>query len=161
MSRCAVRGRAVTPFNDYNNKHESDWEMVQLEFAASSPAEAMNQEPLELAYSQHEGAEVSDWHDDKLEIVDGTHPVVYAAAGSHANYYESALYLGRSGQQGFGCDDTTGAARSPAGCEGHTGAGVPVGRLPRPLGSAGEGLLQRSDRTERQGPVDCTDQLAA
>ena len=42
----------------------------------------------------------------ELEVVDGTHPVVHPAAGSHANYYDAALFLGRSGQQGFGCDDT-------------------------------------------------------
>ena len=42
------------------------------------------------------------------QIVEGSHPVVYAAAGSHANYYDDALYLGTSGEQGFGCDDTRG-----------------------------------------------------
>ena len=105
--RLALQYWLYYPFNDYNNKHESDWEMIQLVFAAASPDEALDQEPVEVAYSQHEGAEVSSWHDNKLEIVDGSHPVVHAAAGSHANYYESALYLGRSGQQGFGCDDTT------------------------------------------------------
>ena len=50
------------------------------------------------------------WDDPKLEIVDGTHPVVHPAAGSHANFYEDALYLGTSAEQGFGCDD----ARNPA-----------------------------------------------
>ena len=33
-----------------------------------------------------------------------------AAAGSHANYYDDALYLGTSAEQGFGCDDTRGPA---------------------------------------------------
>ena len=32
--------------------------------------------PVEVGYSQHEGAERADWDDDKLELVDGTHPVV-------------------------------------------------------------------------------------
>ncbi len=96
------------PFNDFNNKHESDWEMVQLEFAASDAAAALGQEPTRVGYSQHEGVEVADWGDVKLEVVDGTHPVVHPAAGSHANYYDAALFLGRSGQQGFGCDDTRG-----------------------------------------------------
>ena len=31
---------------------------------------------------------------------------MHAAAGSHANFYDSALYLGTSAEQGFGCDDT-------------------------------------------------------
>ncbi len=34
--------------------------------------------------------------------------MVHPAAGSHANYYDAALFLGRSGQQGFGCDDSRG-----------------------------------------------------
>jgi hypothetical protein len=94
------------PFNDFNNKHESDWEMIQVEFAASDAATALTQEPTRLGYSQHEGVEIADWGDVKLEVVDGTHPVVHPAAGSHANYYDAALFLGRSGQQGFGCDDS-------------------------------------------------------
>ena len=94
------------PFNDFNNKHESDWEMIQVEFAASDAATALAQEPTRVGYSQHEGVEIADWGDVKLEVVDGTHPVVHPAAGSHANYYDAALFLGRSGQQGFGCDDS-------------------------------------------------------
>ncbi len=94
------------PFNDFNNKHESDWEMIQVEFAASDAAAALQQEPSRVGYSQHEGVEIAEWGDRKLEVVDGTHPVVHPAAGSHANYYDAALFLGRSGQQGFGCDDS-------------------------------------------------------
>jgi hypothetical protein len=96
------------PFNDFNNKHESDWEMIQLEFAASDAATALEQQPTRVGYSQHEGVEVAPWGDLKLEVVEGTHPVVHPAAGSHANYYDAALFLGRSGQQGFGCDDSRG-----------------------------------------------------
>ena len=96
------------PFNDFNNKHESDWEMIQLEFAASDAAGALAQEPTRVGYTQHEGVELAEWGDIKLEVVDGTHPVVHPAAGSHANYFDAALFLGRSGQQGFGCDDTRG-----------------------------------------------------
>ena len=95
-------------FNDYNNKHEGDWEMVQLVFDAETAAEALDEDPVEVGYSQHEGAERAEWGDDKLEIVDGTHPVVHPAAGSHANLYEEGLFLGRSAEQGVGCDDTTG-----------------------------------------------------
>lgn len=94
------------PFNDFNNKHESDWEMVQVEFAAPDAATALRQEPTRLGYSQHEGVEVAEWGDLKLQVVDDTHPVVHPAAGSHANYFDASLFLGRSGQQGFGCDDT-------------------------------------------------------
>ena len=34
--------------------------------------------------------------------------MVYPALGSHANYFTSALHLGRSADQGVGCDDTIG-----------------------------------------------------
>ena len=106
--RLAVQYWFFYPYNDYTNKHEGDWEVVQLVFAASEAAQALDQAPVEVGYSQHEGLEVAGWGDQKLEIVDGTHPVVHAAAGSHANYYDDALYLGTSGEQGFGCDDTRG-----------------------------------------------------
>ncbi len=96
-------------FNDWNNLHEGDWEMIQLVFDADSPAQALHRSPTEIGYSQHEGAERAAWTDSKLEIVDGTHPVVHPAAGSHANFYGSALYLGASASEGVGCDDTRGA----------------------------------------------------
>jgi hypothetical protein len=96
-------------FNDFNNKHEGDWEMIQLVFDATSADEALRApSPVEVGYSSHEGAESSDWDADKLEIVDGTHPVVYPAAGSHANKYTAALYIGSSADAGVGCDDTRG-----------------------------------------------------
>ncbi len=98
-------------FNDFNNKHEGDWEMIQLNFDAGSAEEALALEPTELGYSQHEGAERAEWGAKKLELVDATHPVVYPASGSHANYYTSKIFLGRSAAQGVGCDDTTGPSR--------------------------------------------------
>jgi hypothetical protein len=98
-------------FNDWNNLHEGDWEMVQLLFDAGSAEEALAGTPTEIGYSQHEGAERAAWDDDKLELVDGTHPVVHPAAGSHANFFDEGLHLGRSAEQGVGCDDTTGPTR--------------------------------------------------
>ena len=109
-NRLALQYWFFYPFNDYNNKHEGDWEMIQLLFAADDAAGALSTTPVEVAYSQHEGAERADWDDPKLEVVDGTHPVVHVAAGSHANNFDSALFLGRSAEQGVGCDDT----REPA-----------------------------------------------
>ena len=95
-------------FNDFNNLHEGDWEMIQLNFDAPDARAALGQKPAEVGYSSHEGAERADWGDDKLEVVDGTHPVVYPGAGSHANKYTTALYLGSSAEAGVGCDDTEG-----------------------------------------------------
>jgi hypothetical protein len=93
-------------FNDWNNLHEGDWEMIQLNFDAATAEAALQQSPTEVGYSQHEGAEKAAWDDPKLERVDGTHPVVHPADGSHANFYGEALYLGSSASEGVGCDDT-------------------------------------------------------
>ncbi len=98
-------------FNDFNNTHEGDWEMIQLVFDAADAQEALGEEPEAVGYSSHEGAEESAWDDEKLELVDGTHPVVYPAAGSHANKFTDALYLGSSAEAGVGCDDTRGPHR--------------------------------------------------
>jgi hypothetical protein len=106
--RLALQYWLYYPFNDWNNLHEGDWEMIQLVFPASTPEEALETEPLEVGYSQHEGGERAEWGDEKLEVVDETHPVVYPAAGSHANFFDEGLHLGRSAEQGVGCDDTTG-----------------------------------------------------
>ena len=96
------------PFNDFNNTHEGDWEMIQLVFDAASAKDALGKDPVEVGYSAHEGALRSKWEDDLLQVDDGTHPVVYPAAGSHANKYSAALWLGSSAEAGVGCDDTRG-----------------------------------------------------
>ncbi len=97
-------------FNDWNNPHEGDWEMIQLNFDVPTAAQALQTSPVDVGYSQHEGAERAAWGDSKLELVGGTHPVVHVAAGSHANFFDQALYLGSSASEGVGCDDT----RAPA-----------------------------------------------
>lgn len=94
-------------YNDWNNRHEGDWEGIQLLFEASTVEAALAAEPISVGYAQHEGGERVRWDDSRLERR-GDRPVVYSSAGSHASYYSSALYLGRSGSEGFGCDDTTG-----------------------------------------------------
>jgi len=95
-------------FNDFNNLHEGDWEMIQLNFDAPDARAALGMKPVEVGYSSHEGAERAEWGDAKLQVDGGTHPVVFPAAGSHANKYTEALYLGSSAEAGVGCDDTRG-----------------------------------------------------
>ena len=95
-------------FNDWNNTHEGDWEMIQLNFDAGTPEEALETGPVEAGYSQHSSAERAEWGDEKLELVDGTHPVVYPSAGSGANFFQAELHLMRSELEGVGCDNTTG-----------------------------------------------------
>jgi hypothetical protein len=94
-------------FNQFNDLHESDWEGMQLAFDAPTPAQALMSAPTEIVVFQHSGGEHASWDDAKVQRR-GTHPVVYSAAGSHATFYGSALYLG-NGQNGsgVGCDNTT------------------------------------------------------
>lgn len=94
-------------FNDWNNTHESDWEMFQLVFDATSAEEALVRSPSLIGYAQHGGGEVARWGDEKFGIEDG-HPVVYPAAGSHGTYFEQQDYIGWGERgTGFGCDTTT------------------------------------------------------
>ena len=154
-------------FNDFNNTHEGDWEMIQLVFDAADAEEALDEEPVEVGYSSHEGAERAAWDDDeKLEIVDGTHPVVYPAAGSHANKFTEALYLGSSAEAGVGCDDTRGPHSElrpavltiPSDRRGGRRR-VPVDHLRGALGRAAEGVLQRADGPEHEDAVDDADRV--
>ena len=93
----------------------------------------------------------------KLQLVDGTHPVVYPSLGSQANYYDSNLYLGRSAAEGVGCDDTARAVphhpaargRDPA-VPGRLPPPVPVARVRRPVGPAAALVLQRTHRGGRR-----------
>jgi hypothetical protein len=95
-------------FNDFNNTHEGDWEMIQVIFAADSVAEALNTQPIEVGYASHGGGERAGWNDRKL-TKEGNHPVVYVGSGSHASKYGSATYLAwGEDNTGFGCDVTTG-----------------------------------------------------
>jgi hypothetical protein len=101
-------------FNDWNNSHEGDWEMVMLFFDATTVEEALTQEPTRTVYAQHGGGERADWDDDKLSKEDG-HPVVYVARGAHASFYEQHTYLGLvENGTGLGCETTKGPHRSIA-----------------------------------------------
>ena len=92
-------------YNDWNNKHESDWEFVQLLFDTDDIDQALIDGPVSVGYAQHEGGERSDWDEGTVQR-DGDHPVVWSSRGSHASYYTSSVFLGRKGTEGFGCDTT-------------------------------------------------------
>ena len=94
-------------YNDWNDKHESDWEFIQVLFRADSVEQALKNQPVSVGYAQHTGGETHTWDDPAFQR-EGTHPVVYSSQGSHASYFAPALYLGRSAQEGFGCDNTQG-----------------------------------------------------
>jgi hypothetical protein len=94
-------------FNQFNDLHEGDWEGMQLSFEAETTAVALHEEPSEIIVFQHAGGERAGWTDPKVQK-EGTHPIVYPAAGSHATFYDSAVYI-QNGQRGsgVGCDNTT------------------------------------------------------
>jgi protease PrsW len=65
-------------YNDWFNKHEGDWELIQVMLSEDG-------EPQNVVLSQHHGGTRRVWRDTQIE--DGTHPVVFVALGSHANYF--------------------------------------------------------------------------
>jgi RsiW-degrading membrane proteinase PrsW (M82 family) len=65
-------------YNDWFNKHEGDWEMVQVTLDAAG-------DPEWLVLSQHHGGTRRRWSAVPVEA--GSHPAVYVALGSHANYF--------------------------------------------------------------------------
>ncbi|MCZ2856573.1 MAG: Vps62-related protein [Candidatus Bathyarchaeota archaeon] len=68
------------------NQHEGDWEMIEIVLDPTETA-------LYAVYSQHFSGERASWND--VEKVDETHPRVYVALGSHANYFRQ--YQGKLG----------------------------------------------------------------
>ncbi|HRA47804.1 MAG TPA: hypothetical protein PK819_07030 [Thermomicrobiales bacterium] len=94
-------------FNDWNNTHEGDWEMVQLRFPTTLATEALNVLPDQVSYAQHGGGELADWDDAKISR-EGDHLVAFPAAGSHGTFYGSHIYIGWGEDgAGFGCDVTS------------------------------------------------------
>ncbi len=88
-------------FNQFNDVHEGDWEGMQLTFTADTPEQALADGPDQIALFQHGSGEIADWTDVKVQK-EGDHPIVYPAAGSHATFFESAIYVGNgSGASGL------------------------------------------------------------
>ena len=82
-------------FNDWRNLHEGDWELVQLCLPGHTAKELLEsgEQPVFAAYSQHQAGQKMSWSDMKANgLVEGTHPVVHVARGSHANYFTPGSY---------------------------------------------------------------------
>ncbi len=77
------------------NQHQGDWEMIEIILDSTET-------PLNAVYSQHFSGEKAAWND--VEKTDETHPRVYVALGSHANYFRP--YQGKLGLE----SDTVGNA---------------------------------------------------
>ena len=71
--------------------HEGDWEFVQVGYAG--------ERPVCMTASQHRSGGSRMWWD--VELREGR-PLVYAARGSHANYFEPVDQLPEFGDQGNG-----------------------------------------------------------
>ena len=56
----------------------------------------------------------AEWGDDKLQVVDGTHPVVYPAEGSHANFFDVADLPDAQRGRGRRAATTPAAPRAPS-----------------------------------------------
>lgn len=75
------------------NDHESDWEQVFVYLTDEGDAAPV---PHWVAYASHDfsGDDLRRrWDDPEIEKVGGTHPVIYAGAGSHASYFTGGEYL--------------------------------------------------------------------
>ena len=78
--RLAIEYWFLYLYNDFVDRHEADWEGVTVVVD--------NGAPLGVSSSQHQGRTWSSW---PATITDD-HPVVYVAAGSHANYPAPGSY---------------------------------------------------------------------
>jgi len=63
--------------------HEGDWELVNVVLSA-------DEEPLSVGYSQHCLGQTRSWA--TTPRIDGTHPIVHVATGSHANYFTAGAH---------------------------------------------------------------------
>lgn len=69
-----------TPVGYFWQSHEGDWELVNVILDA-------NEQPIQAAYSQHCSGQRTAWENVARRPAGSTHPVVYVALGSHANYF--------------------------------------------------------------------------
>jgi hypothetical protein len=73
------------------NDHEADWELVNV-YLYERDGELV---PEWAAYASHDfhGADLRRRWDDRGDLeLEGSHPVVYAGAGSHASYFRAGEY---------------------------------------------------------------------
>jgi hypothetical protein len=78
--RIAIEYWFLYLYNDFVDRHEADWEGVTVVVDDGAP--------LGASFSQHQGRTWSAWP----ATVPDDHPVVYVAAGSHANYPAPGSY---------------------------------------------------------------------
>ena len=74
------------------NDHEADWEQMFV-YLYEQANEKLS--PGWVAYASHDfkGDDLRRRWDDPLLVREGTHPVVFTGAGSHASYFEQGEYM--------------------------------------------------------------------
>ncbi len=107
------------PYNDWWDKHEGDWELVQLVL------NNWTREPMKITYSWHYGGTTLSWGDAEVRKVDGR-PEVFVASGSHASFWAPGAF---TFWQQLGVADG-------AGCSGWVDVTEPVARTLVPRGTA-------------------------
>ena len=80
--RVAIEYWFLYLYNDFFDRHEADWEGVTVFLNGNNP--------LGVSYSAHQGRRWSRWASQATQ--GGTHPIVYVALGSHANYSQRGRY---------------------------------------------------------------------
>jgi len=81
QGRVAIEYWLLYLYNDFYDQHEADWEGVTVVLE--------NNAPLGATYSQHQGRNWIAW---SALPKTATHPVVYVARGSHADYPSAGRY---------------------------------------------------------------------
>jgi hypothetical protein len=108
-------------YNDFLNKHQGDWEQITVGLD-----EAMD-EPMIVGFSSHDRGQSRLWErlSPKLGRRD-THPIVYVARGSHANYFGAGHHR-VSDCRNLPCDRSNGR-KPPLGPDGYrlTPLGPPI-----------------------------------
>ncbi|MCA9962214.1 MAG: hypothetical protein KC443_24430, partial [Anaerolineales bacterium] len=66
------------------NDHEGDWEGMMLFFKRDQHGRPQ-EPPAYITFADHESRQTKPWEDEDVTLM-GTHPVGYAAGGSHATY---------------------------------------------------------------------------
>ena len=102
-------------FNDWNNLHEGDWEMIQLDFDAATrergAREATRRGRLQPARGRRAGG--LGRRQARRSSTAPTRSSTRRPARTRTSTTRRC-YLGSSAEQGVGCDDTTRPARRPA-----------------------------------------------
>ncbi|HEY1407848.1 MAG TPA: hypothetical protein VF434_02850, partial [Promineifilum sp.] len=74
------------------NDHEADWEQAFVYLYRESDGSTV---PKWVAYASHDfhGDDLRRRWDDSTLLKEGSHPVLFAGAGSHASYFERGEYI--------------------------------------------------------------------